>query len=76
MNVAFALADHPLHTEEVWSRLHGAVRSTVASRVRDAHAVDDLVQDTFLRAMKPRDWLEAPLWLRPGISMGRGIYGS
>ncbi len=51
----------------MWTRHHARIRATVARRVRDASAVDDIVQDTYLRAA--RGWSQlrsperAPAWL-------------
>ncbi len=49
--------DSPLTTEQVWNELGQALRGFFARRLADSHAVDDLVQEVFLRVHRGLDSL-------------------
>ncbi|MGC8510703.1 MAG: hypothetical protein ACP5PB_07520 [Acidimicrobiales bacterium] len=46
------MSAHDDEFSSTWARHHARIRVRVARRVRDASAVDDIVQDTYLRAAR------------------------
>ena len=59
---------------ELYRRHAGAVRAVAASQIRDREAVADLVQDSFLRALRSLRNLQDPSRFRPWLlSIARNL---
>lgn len=65
--VAGALAGDQRAFAVLFARHRGAVRTTVASRLRDRSRIDDVVQETFLRAFVRLDALRDVERFRPWV---------